>query len=1008
MFQKFIIDKYIELNIDKIHSAYKRYTNFFHNTEQLTFLRRCKKTEFKEYLLHNFFGNILNYKLEPEQKYDNNHNSIIIINNDIHTVIELKNIQTINLKQPEIKTFSDKYQHKNISYVIISNFEKLHFYIDNPIKHFEWNLFKLAEEQFASLWLCLAYENISTDLPKQLKAESAAHQDKITKIFYNSYKEFQNTLFADLIVNNSGLEKLTLFLCSQKILNRLVFILFSEDCGLLPSELFKKIIREWKNLDDADEYRPLYTYFQKYFAYIDDGGKGKNQNIFGYNGGLFKPDDFLDNLKISDSTFTDHLAKLISYNYRNDITVEIIEHVFENFLSEIERLKYQLNGVKNCNWQVVEKHKKDGIFYTPRFITSYIIESTVGKLCEAKRAELGLSKDELLGQIETDFRSKGKKQKTTITDAVLNKLEEYRRWLLSISVCDPACGSGGFLIAALEFLKNEHHYIDQITAQIFGHSIVFSECELSILENNLFGVDINAESVEITKLALWLRTAKPNRKLNFLDKNIKCGNALIADPKIDPAKKFDWKKEFPNIFKKGGFNVVIGNPPHLFARIGKFSEAEKSYYYSRYPLVNYQLNTYLLFIDLSYRHLLRENGVLGFVIPNNCLTINSFQPFRKFLLEKVGDVGVVNITGNIFKDANVDRCIISFAKKNADKISLGEINNEKLSIIGTLPAKNFACGQYVVNISTSQKPEAIKLTQKIELETKTLEQNANLETGIKAYQPDKRKSSQPTQDKENRIYHSREQKNAGFIKFLDGKDVGRYLLTWSGEYIQYGDWLAEPRRNVDFTATRILVRQIPSQPPYCINAVLTNDHAINDINSMVIFNFKIEPLYLLTILNSRLMSFWFVNKFDKFQKEIFPQFKINELASVPIKTCSLSMQKKFVAVANKMIVLHNELQNKRKDFLRELSDVFKNIRLAGVLENFDKLEFKDFLVALLKSNIKLQADQRIKWEEIFKKNRLKCRNISNQITETDNKINQLVYKLYDLNEDEIEIVERLK
>ncbi|MDR1485360.1 MAG: N-6 DNA methylase, partial [Planctomycetaceae bacterium] len=193
------------------------------------------------------------------------------------------------------------------------------------------------------------------------------------------------------------------------------------------------------------------------------------------------------------------------------------------------------------------KRKQDGIFNTEKRITSYIVENTVGKLCADKKAELGLDKEESFVRIEQN----GKKQKKVTSNLILEKLDEYRRWLLSLSVCDPACGSGAFLNAALDFLKEEHLFIDQITAQILGHSIVFSEYEISILENNLFGVDINEESVEITKLALWLRTAKPNRKFNFLDKNIKCGNSLISDPKIDPDKAFDWHKEFPHIFKNG-------------------------------------------------------------------------------------------------------------------------------------------------------------------------------------------------------------------------------------------------------------------------------------------------------------------------------------------------------------------------------------------------------------------------------------------------------------------------
>ncbi|MDR2762233.1 MAG: N-6 DNA methylase [Planctomycetaceae bacterium] len=1024
MFQQIILKKYIESNADKIHLAFERYVLFFHDAERQAYIRQCIESQFQEGFLRELFVNVLGYTLIPDPNYNlipegknetdaGRADGIIFINNDVRAVIELKDIRTIDLKLVEKQAFNYKYQHKNAAYVITSNFEKLRFYIDNAVEYFEWNLFTLTENQFAELWICLAYENIVDDLPKKLKNETISREDEITKEFYNVYKQFKNSLFSDLIANNSQHDKLTLFSCSQKILDRLVFILFSEDCGLLPPNTIKKIIREWKILEDADEYRPLYTHLQKYFSYLDSGGKGKNQNIFGYNGGLFQPNKLLDSLKISDSTLVERLNKLSDYNYRSDVNVDILGHIFENSLAEIEKLKYELSGLESYELRETNKRKKDGIFYTPRYITSYIISSTLGKLCDEKKIELGLDKEELFDQIieqngKTNNKLNGKsngKQKKVTSNPILEKLEKYRQWLLSLSICDPACGSGAFLNAALDFLKEEHYFIDKLTAQILGHSIVFSEYEISILENNLFGVDVNEESVEITKLALWLRTAKPNRKLNFLDANIKCGNSLISDPKIDPDKSFDWRKEFPRIFEKGGFDVVIGNPPYVFSRSGKFSEIEKEYYYSRYPLSNYQLNTYLLFIDLAYYHLLHDNGVFGFIVPNNCLTIDTFQPFRKFLLEQTGDIEIVNIINGVFSDANVDNCIITFKKQNADKISIGEMNNEKLTKIGTFPASIFAKEQYIINIAIAKKPEVVQLMKKIELTAEPLERHAVVSTGIKAYQDGKGKPSQTTQMKESRIYHSRQQTTDEFIKYLDGKDVSRYLLSWSGEYVRYGDWLAEPRRSVDFSAQRILVRQIPSQPPYCINAVFINALAINDINSMIIFNFNIDPLYLLGILNSRLMSFWFINKFDKFQRGIFPQFKVKELSLFPIAVCNKEKQKQLVGLVDKITSLQNSIQLKRQKFLRRVTDNLGNIQPLGVLEYFDRLKFKEFLELLSKRKIKLRLNAQAEWEDFFNENQILCRNIVKQITETDNEIDQLVYELYGLTEDEIKFIE---
>src|SRR5699024_2062664 len=138
----------------------------------------------------------------------------------------------------------------------------------------------------------------------------------------------------------------------------------------------------------------------------------------------------------------------------------------------------------------------------------------------------------------------GRRTKKGIAD-----LKKYREWLLSLTICDPACGSGAFLNQALEFLITEHNYLDELQAKYHGEPLVLSDIENQILEHNLFGVDINEESVEIAKLSLWLRTAQKGRKLTSLNNNIKCGNSLIDDPGVAEGKAFHWQEEFPSVFR---------------------------------------------------------------------------------------------------------------------------------------------------------------------------------------------------------------------------------------------------------------------------------------------------------------------------------------------------------------------------------------------------------------------------------------------------------------------------
>ena len=270
-------------------------------------------------------------------------------------------------------------------------------------------------------------------------------------------------------------------------------------------------------------------------------------------GGLFEPDDILDNIKIDDQLLYKHTLNLSNYDFESEVSVNILGHIFEHSLTEIENIQAQLEGTEIDKSKT--KRKKDGVFYTPKYITKYIVDNTVDKLCEEKKTEIGIQ--------EADYEKERKGRKKATLTALQNKLDTYREWLLQLTICDPACGSGAFLNQALEFLIAEHTYINELEAKLYNAPLILSRVENTILENNLFGVDINEESVEIAKLSLWLRTAQKGRKLTTLNDNIKCGNSLIDDPEVAGDKAFHWEKEFPEVFNRGGFDVVIGNPPYV-------------------------------------------------------------------------------------------------------------------------------------------------------------------------------------------------------------------------------------------------------------------------------------------------------------------------------------------------------------------------------------------------------------------------------------------------------------
>ena len=552
LFQKSVEKKYLnDLDSILINKKYTDFQNYFGNSERQENIRNSKEEQFQEGFLRELFVKILEYTLNPEPNFNlttelkNITNSkkadgAILKGEDATAVIELKGTDTTDLDKIETQAFGYKNHHPKCKYVITSNFEKLRFYIQNAVDHVDFDLFNLTKEQFSLLWLCLAKDNLLNDLPLKIKESSVLQEENITKKLYADYSKFREAIYNNLVKNNPETDKLLLFKKTQKLLDRFLFIFFAEDRLLVPPNSITEIVKQWTTLkEELDEYFPLYTRFKKYFGYMNTGFKGKKYQIYAYNGGLFKPDEILDTISIDDDILHEHTLRLSNYDFETDVDVNILGHIFEHSLGEIENVQAEIKGEKVDSQKT--KRKKDGIFYTPKYITKYIVENTVGKLCLEKRTEL---------EIVDEKYAKGRKnRKKELVKTLDKKLDDYRNWLLSLTILDPACGSGAFLNQALEFLINEHRKIDELRGQLLGGEILFSDITTDILENNIYGVDLNEESVEIAKLSLWLRTAQKGRKLNTLSNNIKCGNSLIDDPEVAGEKAFNWQNEFPNIFK---------------------------------------------------------------------------------------------------------------------------------------------------------------------------------------------------------------------------------------------------------------------------------------------------------------------------------------------------------------------------------------------------------------------------------------------------------------------------
>lgn len=400
--------------------------------------------------------------------------------------------------------------------------------------------------------------------------------------------------------------KLTLFQKSQKLIDRFLFIFFAEDRMLLPFNSTLQILAKWKADWDFGDERPLYNLFKQYFSFLDTGRKGTQSRaeIYAYNGGLFKPDAILDALEIDSDLLYKYTKSLSNYDFESQVDVNILGHIFENSLNEIESVNAEIEGADFD--KQASKRKKDGVFYTPKYITKYIVENTVGKLCLEKKAELDFHEEEY-------FKGRKNRNKTTI-EKLVKTLDTYREWLLQITICDPACGSGAFLNQALDFLIKEHAYIDDLKVKVLGGGLPFSDIESTILENNIYGVDLNEESVEIAKLSLWLRTAQPRRKLNDLSSNIKCGNSLIDDKKVAGDKAFKWEAEFPNIFKqkeKKAFHITSAiHDSRTSSRMIKYKAREKPANGTNpYPNVIYFTEAHDLVITQTIADIVKEDDL---------------------------------------------------------------------------------------------------------------------------------------------------------------------------------------------------------------------------------------------------------------------------------------------------------------------------------------------------------------------------------------------------------------
>lgn len=1067
LLQKNIVKKYLALlSEEQMQAAWNQYQSYFLNKDIQQNIQQSKEEQFQEGFLRELFVKVLGYTLNPSPNFNlitekkNETNSkkadgAIQKDGKVIGVIELKDHKTTDLSKVEPQAFNYKSQHPDARYVVISNFEKLRLYIDNAVEYREWDLFRMTHDDFRELFLCLAWPQVERGVALQMKQESVSSEDQITKALYKDYSQFKRVLFADILKQNPAPEgkdekewQLLLFKKTQKLLDRLLFIFFAEDCGLLPPNSMVQIIDQWESLKEMDEYRPFYDRVKKYFGYMNTGYQGKHYEIFAYNGGLFKPDEVLDNIKITDELLAAHTRKLSEYDFESDVDVNILGHIFENSLSEIEEVTQQIN---NGTAPQTSKRKQDGVFYTPQYITKYIVENTVGRLCAEKKQQLNIVEDEYFSDQRRQMQTKKR---------LLDQLKQYRDWLLQITILDPACGSGAFLNAALQFLMAEHKLIDEMEAKVAGSAIVFQDVENSILEHNLYGVDINEESVEIAQLALWLRTAKPHRKLNSLNENIKCGNSLISDPAIAGEKAFNWQEQFPKVFEKGGFDVVIGNPPYLRVQgLRENHQKESVFYEHNFVSATGRFDFYVLFIEKGFS-LLNKNGVLSFILPHKFINADFGIGIRNYIYDSKALNNLVSFGAEqVFSDASVYTCIIGLSHGNsvfhyakvkplelqeasdthteilidnlADTTRWSFQSSEDSNVIAKINKQPLlfktitkACSQGTVSMGD----DIYMLKGKIEGNyfigfSEQIQQYVKLEKDIMKpiLKGEDIKRYAPLENTYWLIYphHS---VNGKTIPYEENEMkehfplTYEYLLQFKSELVdkkiryktneKYWYALHRSREITMFETPKIITAEIS----FGCNMTYDTKNLYHNTKCYTILFDEVFEKYTqayLTILNSRILWYYLSQTgytlrggFFCFKTKYLEPFHLPDLTSPENQDIADTLS----VFANQMFSLNSQIQEKRTRFLRRLNENFEGIKITTALQTFDQLDFKGFVAELKKQKIKLSLVEQDEWEDYFNQYRQACQELSEQIKATDNEIDNKVFDLYGLTQEEREIV----
>ncbi|MDX4012233.1 N-6 DNA methylase [Aliarcobacter skirrowii] len=1013
-----------------------RWAAFQNYKAKVEAIKDFKEEEYQDGFLKDIFESCLGYtlkttnpssfNLEREKKNETDGkkaDGVIYVDDKVVGVIELKAQDTKNLDKIETQAFNYHASHSNSKYIIISNFDELRFYVDKKTAYEKFNLFTLNYEDFKKLHLLISYESIKDDVPLKLKEKSNSFEQDISKKLYKDFSNFRTLLFENIVKNNTNIDKQTLLRLTQKLCDRIIFILFAEDRDLLRANMIKEIREEFINQKFTNY--SLYDIYKFYFEAINKGND--KLQIPQYNGGLFAVDELLDSLIIDDFILDENVQILSNYDFASEISVNILGHIFEQSLTDLEELQANID---NVNFDKTKsKRKKDGVFYTPEYITRYIVENTLGKMCSEKREELLIGNGILIPS--------NPKKLTKQEQQTKDNLQEYKKWLLNLKILDPACGSGAFLNQALEYLISEHKNLQNDLA-LMGDLFASYMVEEEILENNLYGVDINEDAVEIAKLSLWLRTAKRGRPLTKLADKIVCANSLLNMP-----------------FSENSFDVVIGNPPYVRVQGLKSNyENEAKLYEEKFVSATGNYDLYVLFMEQSF-NMLNKTGKLSYILPHKFLISDFGNGIRGFLSENKAVESLLHFGSEIvFEDASTYTCIINLSHNNKkldfksispkdifnpfeyDSISYENLNSDKWNLssnditkvlekINLQPLRvKDVFAKIFTGIQTSGDDIYLLLETKDGLYSKALDKIVEVEKGllkpmlkgedisryknlknryfvIFPYILEDGKAKPMSEDFIKENYPKGYEYLKANEEFLRGREKGKMDKDGWFLYIY-------PKSLAEFEQSKIITPDIAFKSQMSLDNG-TFYHGTTLYSFIKKVEIKENYKFYLTILNSSIMWLFIKNTSTELRGGYF-RFKTSYLEPFPLpKLENLEQQEPFIEKADLMLELNKKLQELKQNFINELNLE----KVPTKLQKFEELDFDDFVKEYAKAKKLKFADKleernfKNEWQRLFENDKKEVLEIQNQINITDKEIDQMVYKLYDLTQDEIKIVESI-